>query len=329
MMRRADYRALRRFGFGVTFDGVKCDTDDEWSEFRRQGVGGSDVAAIMGLSPWRTPLQVWLQKTGRDGGDEPDSEAMYWGRVLEADVARRFAEGHPELMVRNVNATLVSRDSPWMHANLDRLVVTADGSPAVLEIKTASAYKADEWEDGVPPYYLTQVMWYLLVTGWHDAFVAVIIGGNRYREYQLIRDDDDVETVRAAATRFWDDFVKPGVMPQAVGADSGALAATYPGGEDMVDAPDSAKADELVEAYRQAASDEADARARKADAAAALEQMAGDARGLITDLYRVTWSRGEASRFDSKRFAADHPDMAREYTSTSIRNGGIRIKEIA
>lgn len=327
-MRIADYRALKRYGFGVAFDGVKCDSDEEWREFRRSGVGGSDVAAIMGLSPWRTPLQTWLQKTGRDDG-EPDSEAMYWGRAIETTVARRFAEEHPECVVRNVNATLVSRDESWMHANLDRMVVMPDGSPAVLEIKTASAFKADEWEDGVPPYYLTQVMWYLLVTGWRSAFVAVLIGGNRYEEFQIIRDEEDVETVRAAATRFWDDFVKPGVMPQAVGADSGALAAMHPAGDGVVEAPDAARADDLVDAYRRAASDEADARARKADAAAALEQMAGDGKGLLTGRWRVTWVRGETSRIDSKRLAEERPDIAAQYVTTSTRNGGIRIREVA
>lgn len=328
-MRRPDYRHWRRLGFGESFDAVRCESDGEWAEFRRRGVGGSDVAAVMGLSPWRTPLQAWLQKTGREGGEEPDSEAMYWGRALEADVARRFAEEHPELKVRNVNATLVSREAPWMHANLDRMVVTADGEPAVLEIKTASAFKADEWEGGVPPHYLAQVAWYLLVTGWQRAFVAVLIGGNRYREYRLVRDEDDIRAVRDAAARFWDGFVKADVMPQAVGADSGALAAMFPGGDDLVEAPDGARADALVEAYRKAASEEADARGRKADAAAALEQMAGDGKGLLTDLFRVTWTRGETSRFDSRRFAADHPDLAERYTSTSTRNGGIRIKEIA
>jgi putative phage-type endonuclease len=328
-LRKADYRSFKRFGFGERFDGWRCDTDEEWSDFRRKGIGGSDVAAIMGLSPWKTPLQVWLQKTGRDGGDEPDNEAMYWGRVLEADVARRFAEEHPELKVRNVNATLVRTDAPWMHANLDRMVVMPDGSPAVLEIKTASAYKADEWEDGIPPYYITQIAWYLLVTGWRSAFVAVLIGGNRYREYQLLRDEDDVKAVRDAATSFWDNFVVPGVMPQAVGADSGALAEMFPGGKDLVDAPDNARADELVEAYRRAACDETDARGRKADAAAALEQMAGDGKGLLTDLFRVTWTRGETSRLDSKRLAEERPDIAMQYTIKAMRNGGIRIKEIA
>lgn len=329
-MQRADYKTWKRYGFGVGFDALRCESDQEWAKFRAQGVGGSDVAAIMGISPWKTVLQLWLEKTGRANDPEPENEAMYWGTVIEADVARRFGEEHPDFKVRNINATLVSTSAPWMHANLDRMVIMPDGSPAVLEIKTASAYKADEWEDGIPPYYLTQVAWYLLVTGWHDAFVAVLIGGNRYREYTFERDEEDVRAVEGAAVDFWVNYVQADVMPQAVGADAGTLAQMYPPGlDDLVDAPDNARADGLVEAYRQASVDEADAKARKADAAAALEQIAGQGKGLLTDLFRVTWTRGQTSRFDSKRFAAEHPDLAAQYMTTTTRNGGIRIKEMA
>lgn len=329
MSRTGSYRQWRRHGFGTRFDAVRCDSDEEWREFRRLGIGGSDVAPIMGISPYRTALDVWLEKTGRDQGEEPASEAMYWGTVNEAAIARRFAEDHPDLRVSRVNATLVSRELPWAHANLDRMVVGPGGEASVLEVKTASSWKADDWADGVPAYYLTQVTLYLMVTGWRRAHVAVLIGGNDYREYEVARDEEDVRAVRDACADFWDNYVRADVMPKVVGADAATLAGMHrdPDGE-VVAPPDMAEADRLIAAYQDAAERERRARADRADAQAALCQAIGDHRGLVTDVARVTWSRTRSRKFDSKRFRADHPDEWDAYQTEYDRNGGLRITEV-
>lgn len=321
-------RLLSR-GLGSEFDAFSCDSEDEWRELRRRGIGGSDVAPIMGISPFRTALDVWLEKTGRmDPPDLGDSEPVYWGTVNESNVAARFARDHPELTVQSVRATLVSRERPFMHANLDRVAFDADGTPSVLEIKTASAWKADEWESCVPLYYQTQVMEYLAVTGWPRAYVAVLIGGNDYREYEIGRDNGDIDAVRSACGDFWANYVEADVMPQVVGSDSGALADLYGvTSEELATPDDMGAADDLVAAYQSATKRERDAREAKADAAARLMALIGDSKGLLTDTSVVTWSRGSSTRLDTKRLRDEMPEVYERYQREFTRNGGLRIRE--
>lgn len=319
----------RAFGFGTRFTPYKLSSDEEWREFRKNGIGGSDVAAIMGISPYRTALDVWLEKTGRkEPADLSDNEAVYWGTVNEANVANRFAADHPEFEVSRVNATLVLNEDRVLMANLDRAVVDDSGEPAVLEIKTASAYKASEWADGVPDYYLTQVTHYLLVTGWRRAFVAVLIGGNDYREYEVKRDEQDIEAVKNACDTFWNDFVEKRVMPEVVGDDMPRLTSLHASHTDEFVTPDDcSEIDLLISDYKEALEREKAAQSQKRDAQAKLCKIIGDNKGLVTDVARVTWSRGESARFDGKRFKEEHPDEYEEYTSVVPRST-FRVTEV-
>lgn len=328
---RNSYRNLKRYGMGERFDTVRFvggDEDEAWREFRATGLGGSDIAAIMGISPYRTALDVWLEKTGRQAPqDISNVEAVYWGTVNEAAVADRWARDHPECVVRRLNATLVGRSADWKRANLDRLVVEG-GRPSVLEIKTASAFKAEEWDGGVPPYYLTQVTWYLAITGWDMAHVAVLIGGNDYREFDVPRDEEDVRAVTEAATDFWDNYVVKGVMPQVVGADAPTLAGLIPQEADGLATPaDMAEADLLIATYQMARERERVSKAQAEDAQAKLCAIIGGAKGIETDTAKVTWTRGERRRFDSKRFRAENAELYDQYQTTGSYSQ-FKVKEI-
>lgn len=324
------YRNLKRFGMGKRFGTVRFvgdHIDEAWRDFRATGLGGSDIAAIMGISPFRTALDVWLEKTGRQAPqDISNVEAVYWGTVNEAAVADRWARDHPECIVRRLNATLVGRPD-WKRANLDRMVVEG-GMPSVLEIKTASAFKSEEWAGGVPPYYLTQVTWYLAVTGWDMAHVAVLIGGNDYREFDVPRDEEDVRAVTEAATDFWDNYVAKDVMPEVVGADAQTLAGLMPQrGEGLATPADMAEADRLIAAYQQARERERESKAEAEDAQAKLCAIIGEAGGIETDIARVTWARGERRRFDSKRFRAENAELYDKYQTTGSYQQ-FKVKEI-
>lgn len=327
---RDSYSGLKRYGMGERYGTVRFvgdGADEAWRDYRATGLGGSDIAAIMGVSPYRTALDVWLEKTGRQAAqDVSDVEAVYWGIANEAAVADRWARDHPECKVRRLNATLVGRPG-WKRANLDRMVVDG-GRPSVLEIKTASAYKAGDWADGVPTYYLTQVTWYMAVTGWDMAHVAVLIGGNDYREFDVPRDEEDVRAVTEAATDFWESYVVRDVMPQVVGADAGTIAGLHPDQGDEYATPDDvAGADELIRQYAEALDAEREASGSRRDAQARLCQLIGDSAGIVTDIARVTWSRSESRRFDSKRFRAEHPDLYDSY-QTTCNVSKLNVKEI-
>ena len=160
----------------IRFSGTPEEINAQWVEARKNGIGGSDVASIMGLNKYSSPLSVWLIKTGREPSpDLSDNQAVEWGNRLEDVVADKFAEEHTELKVYRRNATMVSLERPWAFANLDRWVTDGHGNVGILEVKTVGMRRAADWDNGVPLYYLTQVTHYMSVTGYQYAWVAVLI----------------------------------------------------------------------------------------------------------------------------------------------------------
>lgn len=136
----------------------------EWLRYRKQGIGGSDVAAILGISKWNSAISLWLNKTNQTDDDTQENEAMEWGTIMEPVIRNHFAKVTGKTVVE-VHAMLQHPEYPFMLADIDGLTEDEDGNPAILEIKTASEYKRSEWEEGVPTYYQTQVQHYLTVTG--------------------------------------------------------------------------------------------------------------------------------------------------------------------
>ena len=315
------------YGENDRFTLVRCGDEAEWLEERRKGIGGSDVAAVMGLSPWKTPAQLWMEKTGRvepdDIGDRP---YVRFGNIMEPIVGKWFAERHPELRVRRVNAICRSTARPWAQASLDYEVF--DGTAwGVLEIKTARSKR--DWADGVPAYYLTQVTDYLSVTGRTYAYVAVFFRDTcEFADYRVERDEEDVAAVESAVDAFWHDYVEADVMPALVGTsgEAAGLASMWPSGGAFATA--GADADELIAAYQDAAERERRAKADKTEAATKLMGLIGDSKGIETDVARVTWVRSERETFDAKALRADHPEVYARYASRSTRNGGLRVREL-
>lgn len=180
---------------------------------RTKGIGGSDVAAVMGLSPWKTPGQLWLEKTGRvPGPDLDDKDHIIFGTLLEQTIADEYAR-RTGRKVRKVNKRLEHPDYPFMVAHIDRDVV---GLPRILECKTTNAWSfgSDEWgaagTDECPTQYVLQAQHYLFVTGAVSGIVtpkvcdlAVLVGGNRFVLYEIQRDDELIEAMVAACSAFW------------------------------------------------------------------------------------------------------------------------------
>ena len=173
-------------------------TREEWLKVRKLGLGGSDMAAVLGLSPWRSPIDVWLDKTS-DTVEEKESEPMYWGNVLEEVVAQEFAK-RSGYKVRNNNFTLQSDEYPYLLANIDREIVGLD---AGLECKTANAFKANEWDgDNVPDAYYIQCQHYMAVTGKASWWIAALIGGNTFVYKEIKRNDEVIQAIIDTGAEF-------------------------------------------------------------------------------------------------------------------------------
>lgn len=311
----------------IRFTGTSDEINAQWVEARKNGIGGSDVASIMGLNKYSSPLSVWLIKTGREPSpDLSDNQAVEWGNRLEDVVADKFAEEHTELKVYRRNATMVSLERPWAFANIDRWVTDGHGNVGILEVKTVGMRRAADWDNGVPLYYLTQVTHYMSVTGYQYAWVAVLIGGQEFREYYIERNEDDIQAVNTAVDTFWRDFVETDTAPALIGnqpeADSILHQHEDPTTEylPMLDM-DVSMIDELQEINDQIN----DLKHRKTLIENTIKDLIGDNKGIETETKRITWVRSARSSFDKKAFEEANPGVIQDYMKTSVTNGGIRI----
>ncbi|QPQ33350.1 YqaJ viral recombinase family protein [Lysinibacillus sp. JNUCC 51] len=179
-------------------------------------MGGSDVGAIMGLNQYKSAYQVFLEKTGQYY-EEVDNEAVYFGNALVDFVAQEFAKRTGK-KVRRLNKMLIHPEHDFMLANLDRVVV---GERAVLQCNTASEYPKDGWEgEEIPASYLCQVHHYLAVTGFEKAYIAVLVGGNKFIWKEIERDEEFIQILIDREKDFWENHVLKDVAPPIDGLDA-------------------------------------------------------------------------------------------------------------
>lgn len=175
-----------------------------WLEERRKGVGASEVAAILGLDPWKTALGVWASKV--HGDETIDSEVMEIGRELEEPGARMFARRFPDLVVQDPGMYTIRRhrNAP-LFATCDRDLETRgpahENDRGVLEIKASS--KTDEWTGGPPLRYVCQVQAQLAVTGRTWGYLAALLGGRKFVAHRIERDDAFIDAMLDKVREFW------------------------------------------------------------------------------------------------------------------------------
>lgn len=187
---------------------------EEWLKYRKMGITGTDAGAIVGMNPYKSALQVFVDKT-TDNIETFDNEAMKQGRDLEEYVAQRFCEATGK-KVRRANAIFISDEYPWMMADFDRLIV---GEKAGLECKTVSAYSADKWKNGaIPLHYQLQVQHYLAVSGYDAWYIAALIFGKEFIIHRIERDEELIQSLITIEKRFWEQNVLAGVMPDPDGS---------------------------------------------------------------------------------------------------------------
>jgi len=208
---------------------MTADQRADWLQERKQGIGGSDVAAILGLSPWQTAFQVWLDKTG-DLPDEP-TMAMRLGQVLEPFILANYAE-QTGLIVGCEQRWCEHPEHPHHRATIDAAAFESDqaridaerGGPldaavSLVEAKTTREYSWDE----VPIYYWVQAQYQLHVTGLDVCTFAVLHDRRSVELYDCVRDDDDVAAIVKAVDEFWYGRVVAGVPPEVTDRDVDAV----------------------------------------------------------------------------------------------------------
>lgn len=293
-------------------------SNEEWLNWRKKGLGGSDIAAILGISKWSSAIDIWLQKTNQKFDEIIENEAMTWGKILEPVIREQFKQKTGKKVVE-VHSILQNEEYRFMLADLDGLTEDSEGNPAILEIKCVSEYKRSEWDnDQIPYYYMTQVMHYLAVTGLDTAFVCALIGGNSLVIREVKADQEMIAMLVACEKNFWDKVVNC-VRPEADGSDAckELLDSLYRGGvSEQIVLPE--EAIEFVDLYLEASADEDSAKAKKQLASNRLKEIMGDYNSATCLGHTVSWKPVSTDRFDSKKFKEDEPELYAKYTKTSV-----------
>jgi putative phage-type endonuclease len=307
-------------------------TGVDWQEYRQseKNIGGSDCAIILGLNKYKSAFMLWLEKTGQVQPKPVENEYVEWGNLLEPVIREKFKKETGFKVFQN-NFVLQHDEHPFMIANIDGEVIDPSfgGERGILEIKTASAHLLKDWEKGCPNHYMLQIQHYLAVTGYNYAYVACLCGGNKFLYYLILRDDYIIDKIISAEMEFMN-MVENNITPEISGSsgESDWLADKY------------GKAnDEIVEMW-----DDLEAWALECEHALAqmkrwqetadtlknrIKLAAKENKVLAGSIVKINMPTINKVSFDSKAFAADHPDLYERYKTkeTSYRSFTIsRVK---
>lgn len=203
---------------------------EEWLRQRKNIIGGSDAPAIVGMNPYKSAFEVWLDKTDPDHIEDKGNEAMRQGTDFEDYVARRFMECTGKKVKRR-NFIDRHKDYPFMGANIDRWVI---GENAGLECKTTSVYNKSDFSNGeYPDYYYVQCVHYMAVTGADRWYLAVLVLSKDFHVFTIERDEGDVTSLINAEFDFWNRYVLGGETPPPDGSESArdAIRRMFPNAE--------------------------------------------------------------------------------------------------
>lgn len=300
---------------------IMCETEnmskDEWIRARKHGLGGSDISILLGINPWRSELELWMDKTNMTNDPVEENEAMYFGTLLEPILREEFIKRTGRKVIE-LKAILQNDEHPFMIADLDGVTQDDDGELAILELKTASEYKRSEWEQGVPSYYMTQAQHYLAVTGFKKAYFGVLVGGNSFIIREVNADPELHQMMIALEKDFWNKVVN--VIRPDIGASDAAkklLDNIYTGGiDEQLILPE--EAIEYVDAYIEASADLDSAKARQQDASNHLKEYLADYNSAKCMGYTINWKPISTSRIDTKALAEKYPEIAEEFTKKTV-----------
>lgn len=293
---------------------------DEQKEIRKLGIGGSEIGAVAGLSPYAGPIDVWRAKV--EGYSLEETKPMKRGRILEPALADWYAEDTGALL--EVAPTLRHPTSAVALATPDRFASLA-GERWVLELKTANFRTLHQWgeagTDEVPQHYLAQVAWEMACADLERADLAVLIAGDDFRVYRIQRDREMEAMLLEEAERFWKDYVLTRTPPPIDGSASCAdwLAEKYPTHRaPLLEATPEAEhlALELRRARDTGERWESEAQQLRNQ----LQALIGDAEGVTGSFGRITWKQSKGRTVIDweavAKAAGASSDLIKQFTTT-------------
>ena len=290
---------------------IRPSSHEEWLKAREEGIGASEVAAILGISPWETPFSLYLKKTHQAPPTE-ENDAMRRGHYLEDAVVQWWMHETGEQVIKASAADIiyVHPEFPYMRVTPDRIV---KGRKKILEVKST----AIQMGETIPDYYLAQVTYQMYVTGIHQAELIYIQGGLTFGRFIVDYDEEFAEFIAAKVTEFWNENVLGGKEPDAICVEDLAVKVPKSTPEKSVTADESALDQIAVlrekKAMYEALGDEI------TDLQNSLKMFMEDSEALLDadGTVLLTWKSGkDKTSFDSKRFAEENPDLYEKYCKT-------------
>lgn len=294
------------------------DDEEAWKAARNKGIGGSDIGAICGVSPFSSARQIYFSKTGQyEEALKPGAasqERMKWGHLLEPIVAAEFASRTGKRLLE-VDATFAHKDFTYMRANVDRLIVDENNVPyGILECKTTSEYNNEEWENGdILLSYIYQLNWYLHILDLKYGAFACLVGGNKFYHYEVYRNDDLIKnTLLPAAHEFWHNNVLALKEPelQSSDADTDFVNEKYAAVEknSEITLPEDID-NELARTVFECKAQIKELESTMKEAQNRLKERLKDHEiGYCRD-YTVKWSPRKQTRVDTDRLKTDFPEV--------------------
>lgn len=287
-------------------------TREAWLQYRREGIGGSDVSIIAGLNKYKSIYELWQEKIGEVDLKETESEMAYWGTVLENVVKQEFMK-RTGLKVRAKNMILQHEKYSFMIADVDGVVRDEEGDLCIFEAKTAIEYKKEAWEEGVPEEYQLQVQHYLAVTVYKKAYVAALVGGNKFYLKEIQRDEEMIELIIAMEEKFWQCVIEK-KMPEPDGSDqTGEWLDNYykKVEKSKILLPEESK--NLVDHYLKVNEELKRLNEEKKEFANRLKLLLQDKTEGVVGMYQVRWNPTVTERLNSKKLKAEQPDIYEKY----------------
>lgn len=297
---------------------------------RRHYLGSSDIAGVLGISPWNTPVSVWQKKTQVfEPRDEsaPKKKLFNRGKVWEGVVAEMLvaeleSEGH-KVTVLNANKRYIDPSMAFCAAEIDFEIKLDDIEDVVnVELKTVSPFAAHHWgesmSDEVPLWYAAQGMFGLMVTGRKCCVLAPLFGADEVKVYPIVRDEETIAGMRQQADIFWNHYVIPKIAPDPKTLDDVDRLFKRDNPDEILIAEPHI-VDKLMR-YR-ACDAEKDARAAELELLQfEIKKFMGAATALRLpgqDKNAVTWKTQKAQRMNVEAFKAAYPKVYKEFLKES------------
>lgn len=284
-------------------------TREEWLEIRKHGIGGSDTAAILGLSSFTSALEVYQEKYGYE---RERNEHMDWGTILEPVILEEWTTDRPGVVVDTSTIIIQSRQFPFLLHSPDGLAHLPDGSIEGVEVKNI---RSDQNWDPVPEAYYAQVQHGLLCSGLDKWNVVALVAGSKLICREILPDSEFMGRIATECERFWADHIVPGIPPAPDGSESAqrALDGAWDPSEGSVEVDPNLLAEyESLDATRQKV--EKDQKKVKQLIQAQMgEYEAATLDGTVV----ATWKPQVSNRLDITRLRAELPEIADKYTKPS------------